>query len=56
MAVAIVNPRLIRFVVWNFVITHISVGVHIGHTAVANFYSSPVKKLMHFVMRRKMFV
>ena len=22
-------------------ITHISVGVHIGHTAVANFYSSP---------------
>ena len=30
------------------------VRVHIGHSAVANFYSNPVKKLMQFVMRRKM--
>ena len=33
---------------------HVSVGVHIGHAASANFYSSPVKKLMQFVIRRKM--
>ena len=35
---------------------YISVGVHTGHTVVANFYNSPVKKLMQFAMRRKMFV
>ena len=35
---------------------YISVGVHTGHTVVAKFYNSPVKKLMQFAMRRKMFV
>ena len=30
--VAFVNPRFIRFVVSNFVIMHIIVGVHFGHT------------------------
>ena len=35
---------------------HVSVGVHIGHTAVANFYIGPAKKSMQFVMRRKMFI
>ena len=29
---------------------HISVGVQIWHTAVANFYSSPIKKFIQFVM------
>ena len=38
------------------VIMYISVGVHIGHTAAANFYIGPVKKLMQFVMRRKMLI
>ena len=31
---------------------HIPVVVHIGHTAVANFYISPVKRFKQFVMRR----
>ena len=35
---------------------HVSVGVHIGHTVIANFYISPVKKPMQFVMRTKMFI
>ena len=36
-AVAVINSRFIRFVVYNFVVKHISVGVHNGHGAVANF-------------------
>ena len=35
-------------------IIHISVGVHTGHTAVADFHIGLVKKFMEFVMRRKM--
>ena len=29
---------------------HENAGVHIGHTAVANFYIGPVKKSMQIVM------
>ena len=36
-AVAVINSRFIRFVVYNFVVKHISEGVHNGHGAVANF-------------------
>ena len=35
---------------------HISVGVHIGHTAAANFRVVRFKKVMQFVMRRKMLI
>ena len=33
----------------------VSLGLSFGHAAVTNFYSSPVKKHVQFVMRRKMF-
>ena len=56
MAVAVINPRFIRVAVKNFVVMHINVGVHNGNTAVADFYAGPVKKLMQFVMRRKMLI
>ena len=33
-------------------VMHIGAGVHIGHTAAANFYIGLLKKPMQFAMRR----
>ena len=38
------SPFLNKFAAWNFMINQISVGIHIRHTAVANFYIGPSKK------------
>ena len=54
--VEVINPHFVRFVVSSFVVMHISVRAHIGHTSVANFYIGPVKKFMEFVMWRKMLI
>ena len=53
---AVIKPCFYRFVVLNFIILHVNVGVHIGHTAMANFYIGPVKKPMQLVMRREMLI
>ena len=55
-AVAVINSRFIRFVVYNFVVKHISVEVHNGHVDVSNFYIDPVKKPIQLVMRREMLI